>query len=893
MSDRNRPFARHKKRRSGFTQPLRVESLEDRRLLATFTVTNLNDAGDGSLREAVSLANSNSGADEIVFSETVAGTIELTSGELEVTDELTITGPDQDNLTLDAQHNSRVINFTAATGDLTIGELTLTNGQTREDAVDFNDTSQSGGGIRFVSSGVLTLTNSQVSDNQTLGDRAGGGGIFADAGTVNLIDSTVLFNQAVGYRAEGGGIFSETGSISLTNSQVLFNQSIRESGGGIFSSEGSISLIGSSVRDNTAAGDGGGIYSRGGSISLTASSISANRSSGNGGGIRLRFSSIEIETSSIFDNAAGMYGGGIFVFSGSATIDSSSIYRNSAERDGGGIYARSSDINLSQTSLNDNRASGDGGGIDISAGSVTLQRSELNGNHAFELGGGIWANNTDIEVVDTTIDGNSASYSGGGIFARGGVTDITRSTLSNNFARDGGAIASTENDLNLVRSTVSGNIALRNGGGLFGTGDFLIDGSTVVDNTAIEVGGGLGANALRNLTIRNSIVASNSDNGTAPDVESPRSEQLFVSHSLIGNNTGSGLLAAPVGSPDANGNLVGTSDSPIDPLLGELDDNGGPTETHLLLPGSPAIDAGDGQIQSISDDFLPDQRGLGAVTDGDGDGTGTIDIGAVELNLASPVVLSVVRDEGGTLARPDLLASISVTFDIGVNIDANDLVVRNETLGGVIVDISPLQFSYLGREETATWDFSNLTLEPGFYSFEISDNVSSAGLSLDGDFDGVPGGNFVESVYVALPGDANLDGQVDVLNDAFALIGNLGTTSGATFAQGDFNGDGAVDVLTDAFTLVGRLGQSVIPQEPVPPPATSSFSTARFKTTAQLTPATNVVVIDNPTLFSFNERQDNQVGEKLLTSSTSSLLAGSFDLDAAFEIESLLEDSLF
>ena len=96
MSNRNLPFARHKKRRSSLTQPLNVESLEDRRLLATFTVTNLNDAGDGSLREAVSLANSNSGADEIVFSQgTYVGTIELTSGELEVTEELTITGSDR------------------------------------------------------------------------------------------------------------------------------------------------------------------------------------------------------------------------------------------------------------------------------------------------------------------------------------------------------------------------------------------------------------------------------------------------------------------------------------------------------------------------------------------------------------------------------------------------------------------------------------------------------------------------------------------------------------------------------------------------------------------------------------------------------------------------------
>ena len=64
---------------------------------------------------------------------------------------------------------------------------------------------------------------------------------------------------------------------------------------------------------------------------------------------------------------------------------------------------------------------------------------------------------------------------------------------------------------------------------------------------------------------------------------------------------------------------------------------------------------------------------------------------------------------------------------------------------------------------------------------------------------------------MAIPGDATLDGRVDVLGDAFELVGNLGTTGGATFAQGDFDGDGDVDMLGDAFILVGNLGRSVIP----------------------------------------------------------------------------------
>ena len=172
-----------------------------------------------------------------------------------------------------------------------------------------------------------------------------------------------------------------------------------------------------------------------------------------------------------------------------------------------------------------------------------------------------------------------------------------------------------------------------------------------------------------------------------------------------------------------------------------------------------------------------------------------------------------LRDEGGVLARPDLISTFAVTFNTDVNVSADDLVIRNDTLGGAVVDSSGLVLAYDATTFTGTWDFSNSTLEPGFYSFENPDTIDSAGsvLGLDGDADGSAGGAYVQSVYVALPGDANLDGQVDVLGDAFTLISSLGTSSGAVWAQGDFGGDGRVDVLNDAFLLISQLGQSVLP----------------------------------------------------------------------------------
>ena len=119
-------------------RPLRVELLEDRRLLAVVTVdTDLDvvDFNDGvtSLREAIFATNTVPGADEIVFDFGHDGpaTILLEHGELEITDELSITGDGPDLLTIDAQQQSRIFNITAETGDFTIAGMTLTGGQTQ------------------------------------------------------------------------------------------------------------------------------------------------------------------------------------------------------------------------------------------------------------------------------------------------------------------------------------------------------------------------------------------------------------------------------------------------------------------------------------------------------------------------------------------------------------------------------------------------------------------------------------------------------------------------------------------------------------------------------------------------------------------------------------------
>lgn len=179
----------------------------------------------------------------------------------------------------------------------------------------------------------------------------------------------------------------------------------------------------------------------------------------------------------------------------------------------------------------------------------------------------------------------------------------------------------------------------------------------------------------------------------------------------------------------------------------------------------------------------------------------------------APEVTSLVRD-GGSITRPDLLDTISIAFDSNVNVSAGDLSLRNDTLGGTNVDIAGVIFNYDSPTRTATWDLSGLpALAAAYYSVVLSDDVTAVagGLALDGDANGSSGGNFEQTVYVALPGDSNLDGMVNVLGDGFALVSDLGQIGGGTWASSDFNADGNVNVLGDGFALISKLGLSVVP----------------------------------------------------------------------------------
>jgi hypothetical protein len=156
---------------------LGVERLDERIVLSTFSVLNLNDSGAGSLRQAIFDSNANPGADLVRFAPAAQnGAITLTSGELAITDHLRIDGPGADQLAVSGNDASRVIRI-ASGAAVSIDDLTVTHGR----AV------VQGGGI--LNAGTLTLSRVTVSDNQVVGipgasvvvDAFGGGAIRPSA----------------------------------------------------------------------------------------------------------------------------------------------------------------------------------------------------------------------------------------------------------------------------------------------------------------------------------------------------------------------------------------------------------------------------------------------------------------------------------------------------------------------------------------------------------------------------------------------------------------------------------------------------------------------------------------------------------------------------------------
>ncbi len=255
-------------------------------------------------------------------------------------------------------------------------------------------------------------------------------------------------------------------------------------------------------------------------------------------------------------------------------------------------------------------------------GTLTLNDCTVSGNTAVAGGGGGIDNASfgTMTITDSTISGNSALTGNGGGIANAGAMTISDSTISGNSCILGGNGGGLTNSgtLTIVNSTISGNSATASGsgGGIYNTSSLTMADDTVALNASEVSGGGIDNEAISdgNLSLSNTIVA---DNTSTAD---PRTDDL-IDDGDVGNNQldgqndliGSGDLGALQNS------LVG-----VNPDLGPLQNNGGPTRTMALLPGSPAINAGDNA--AVPAGIQTDQRGPGyrRIV------AGRVDIGAFE-----------------------------------------------------------------------------------------------------------------------------------------------------------------------------------------------------------------------------------------------------------------------
>jgi hypothetical protein len=534
----------------------------------TFNVNSTADivhppAGVVTLRSAIQSANAISGGNTINL--TVAGVYKITLPGAN-----TGTNASGAFVILPGGGNLTIVN--------TSGGVVVIDGNKLDRVFDINPSASSSPAFTVTMHG-FTITNGLAQPGDTA--PGSGGGIRAQSVvSVALTDMIVTGNEAT---ADGGGIAMENSVNSawtLTiNNSTISNNHAGDAGGGI-DTDGAGSIVinsGTVISGNTSLNQGGGIFLdaiqigavfQGANLTMQATVVSENRALGSlasGGGIaNAGNGTVSIANSTVQNNSSGNLGGGFDDVNCQGTLSvSSSAF-------------------LGMSALNNAGAIADCGPM------TSIAFSEIDGNSTGGVGGGIFATGTTLTVQNSTIANNTASLNGGGIELQtsgsgGGASSVTNSTITNNTAdnnagANGGGLdapGAFTGTLNLSSVTISGNYA-SNGGGLFWGG---------------------ASGSATNLV--NTIVAKNSAS-TGPDANNPAATFTDGGGNLIGI---AGAGSGNTGFTDAT-TQTGTPASPLDPLLGPLQNNGGRTQTLALLTGSPAIEKG------LTTSVTADQRGV-------------------------------------------------------------------------------------------------------------------------------------------------------------------------------------------------------------------------------------------------------------------------------------------
>ena len=428
------------------------------------------------------------------------------------------------------------------------------------------------------------------------GSDVSGGGIHHEGDFLQIKDCWIRDNTSILF---GGAIYNNS-ELEIIDSNLYENTTLAY-GGAIHNTEnGVLTITDTKFHTNSAAEDGGAIYNQGGTVTISGGNFYGNSTtsvtSGDGGAVANNGGSLTISGTKFEWNSAAFSGGAIYNESGSLTISDSNFYSNTAlNADGGAIYNLEGTVNISQGSefLDNTTAldsSGNGGAVANEGGSLTISNARF--------------------------DSNTADFFGGAIYNEVGTLSITDSMVWMNSGVNGGAIyiANMSDMASISGSTFAHNFADGLGGAIYISTLFSskINNSTFFDNYA---GTGAGVYNAYNLTINNCTLADNhvTSSNVGVEVHNTSFGTLYLRNSILANS-GTGWDCVNLGTVHDTNNLIEANDPnnrcgiPLitaDPMLGPMGEHGGPTETRDLLPGSPAINAGD---DATCEDT--DQRGV-------------------------------------------------------------------------------------------------------------------------------------------------------------------------------------------------------------------------------------------------------------------------------------------
>jgi hypothetical protein len=592
----------------------------------------------------------------------------------------------------------------------------------------------------------------------------------ADQLTVRRADTAENFRI---FTVSGDTTVVTISGITISNGNVVDNT---EGGGILIADSGTLTVTDSTISDNFTEDGGGGIgidSDTNGTLTVTGSTITGNTGEfDNGGGIRNDGNgTVTITDSTISDNFSG-HEGGALANDGDGTMEvtgSTIGPENFSDSEGGGIYNNRGTLTVTGSTIRGNSTNSDGGGID-NGGTLTVTDSTISGNTSGPSsfggeGGGIRSStelpDTDptndpddkTTITNSTISGNTAAGElgiGGGVYNSFGLTVIKNSTITKNFAPEG-----------------KGSGVASRGSEEFASAETEVLSSIISENTNTDV------DFLTNF-------------GT------PTNTFLSRGYNLIGDGNATGAF-----------NQTGDQTGVDDPGLGALADNGGPTQTHALLTGSPAIDAGpptDGDPIACPPPST-DQRGISRPQGN------ACDIGSFEVQGVSNQPPDA-KDDSATTNEDN-----SVT----INVLANDADPDGDTLTVGSVTQPTNGSAALNADNTVTYTPNRDFNGQDTFTYTISDaNGETATATVTVTVNAVNDAPTVKVVAGGACGANYRSGTINLtVDDPDGPEGSLllsAPSSNATpvpTSNVTFGGAGAARTLT-ATALSGRTGTSVL-----------------------------------------------------------------------------------